>query len=352
MTDSLIVDTTRRIFQDLGDPQTVNNAADDNWQAPLWTALEEAGLTRTWVPDELGGAGASVADGFDVLKVAGNFAAAVPLAETMIAGRWLALANLAVPDGMVGVLPVRDGEAIAADGQTLTGTSRDVPFADTVARFAVIAERDGAPHVALVGRDQCQLRPGRMMKGDPKHIVVLDGATAEAIAPLPTALPDDAAALTGAAVRAVQMAGALEAVLDIAAGYAQERVAFGRPISKFQAVQHSLAQLAGESAAATTSAGAAAQALAAGDAVDDSVRVAVAAAKVRVGEAAGAGAAIGHQVLGAIGFTEEHILHRYTNRLWSWRDDFGGEAIWAVRLGRMFAGQGGDALWPAITTIG
>ena len=31
-SDSIIVDTTNRIFQDLGDPQTVNNAKDDGWK--------------------------------------------------------------------------------------------------------------------------------------------------------------------------------------------------------------------------------------------------------------------------------------------------------------------------------
>ncbi len=59
-SDNLIVDTTTRIFQDLADPQTVNLAADDAWQGELWSSLEEMGLTRTWVPDDLGGAGATI----------------------------------------------------------------------------------------------------------------------------------------------------------------------------------------------------------------------------------------------------------------------------------------------------
>jgi hypothetical protein len=31
--------------------------------------------------------------------------------------------------------------------------------------------------------------------------------------------------------------------------------------------------------------------------------------------------------------TDEHELGLYTRRLWSWRDDFGGEAEWARLLG-------------------
>ena len=51
----------------------------------------------------------------------------------------------------------------------------------------------------------------------------------------------------------------------------------------------------------------------------------------------------------AIGFTKEHVLHRYTHRLWSWRDSFGDESYWAVRLGEEIAAAGADALWPTIT---
>ena len=60
--------------------------------------------------------------------------------------------------------------------------------------------------------------------------------------------------------------------------------------------------------------------------------------------------AIAHQVLGAIGFTEEHILHRFTQRLWDWRDDFGNESEWAVELGALIAENGPDELWPLLTT--
>ena len=145
------------------------------------------------------------------------------------------------------------------------------------------------------------------------------------------------------------MAGALQAILDVAAQYSKDRTAFERPIAKFQAVQQNLAQLAGEAAAAVAAAGSAADAIARSDTFDEAVFVEVASAKIRVGEAAGDGAAIGHQVHGAIGFTLEHILHRYSRRLWSWRDDFGSEAAWAVRLGQLVAGRGADELWPTIT---
>src|SRR5437879_12423588 len=105
MSDNIIVDTATRIFGDLCEPQTVNAAEEGRWPEELWNALEESGLTLTWVPDNLGGAGAEMLDGFAVLRAAGRFAAPVPLAETLMAGWPLALAGMGGPPGPMAVAP-------------------------------------------------------------------------------------------------------------------------------------------------------------------------------------------------------------------------------------------------------
>ena len=75
-----------------------------------------------------------------------------------------------------------------------------------------------------------------------------------------------------------------------------------------------------------------------------------ASAKIRCGEAAAEGAAIAHQVHGALGFTKEHVLHRFTLRMLAWRDDFGGESHWAAALGNMVARHGADDFWPMLAS--
>ena len=92
MSDNFVAETAARIFADLADPQDINRARDDGWKAALWQALSDNGLTLAWVPEEQGGAGAELADGFAVLGVAGRYAVAVPLAETLLAG-WLLVAR-------------------------------------------------------------------------------------------------------------------------------------------------------------------------------------------------------------------------------------------------------------------
>jgi len=154
----------------------------------------------------------------------------------------------------------------------------------------------------------------------------------------------------GAAIRAQQMAGSLQSLLSLSVDYAQGREAFGRPIGKFQAIQQNLARLAGETAAATAAASSAADTIQNSEYFDSAVILEVAAAKVRTGEAATECVAIAHQVHGAIGFTAEHVLHKYTQCLFAWREDFGTETEWAVKLGLMVAANGADELWPMVAS--
>ena len=139
-------------------------------------------------------------------------------------------------------------------------------------------------------------------------------------------------------MHAGQVAGVLERCLEQSFRYATDRRQFGRPIAKFQAVQHNLAVLAGEVAAATTSADAA---VSADFPPRNRRRAYVPRGRRREGpgrpQAAGAGAGIAHQVHGAIGFTREDSLRHRTRRLWAWRDEFGPETVWAVELGRRIA---------------
>lgn len=350
MSDNIVIETAERIFADLADAQTVNSAAAADWKAPLWSALSEAGLPLAWVPEELGGAGVGLADGFGVASAAGRFAIPVPLVETMLAGWLLSRAGLASPDGPMTVAPVRpqDRVTLNADG-TLSGRARGVPFASDAQHIAALAESADGFTVALVPISACRLTRGTNLAGDATDTVTFDKARPTAVKTAPADLTPAAVMLMGAALRSLQIAGALETLLDLSVRYANERVAFEKPIAKFQAVQHNLAKLAGEVAAAVTAAGSAADALASG-APDDAVLLEVASAKIRCAEAAEKGAAIAHQVHGAIGFSKEHILHRYSLRALGWRDDFGVESYWATELGRFVAARGADELWPLVAS--
>lgn len=349
--ENIIIETAERIFADLADSQTIINAKNDTWKATVWRALEESGLTLAWVPEAQGGAGAGLDDGFGVLRAAGRAALSVPLAETMLAGWLLARGGIAAPSGMMGVAPSHPHDRITLDAAgMLNGVARKVAFAREVSHLAVVAESSHGAMIALVDAGSCQISEGENLAGDASDTVTFAKVKPLAVAPAPENVSADSLLSMGAAVRAQQMAGALETMLAISVRYSTERIAFEKQISKFQAVQHNLARLGGETAAAVAAACSAAEAVAAGSLADDAGTLEIAAAKIRCSEAAERGTGIAHQVHGAIGFTDEHVLHRLTLRPLSWRDDFGNESYWSVRLGEFVARRGADELWPLVAS--
>ena len=350
-SDSIVAATAARIFADLADPQTINAARDVRWREPLWRALSEAGLTLAWVPEHQGGAGASLAEGFAILGQAGRYALPAPLAETMLAGWLLARAAIACPAGAMTVAPVRPRERITLDADgSLNGHASGVPFAGAAEHIAVVASDTEGAEIALVRSKDCRVSDGENLAGDASGTIAFERVKPIVSARAPKGFDQSALLLMGAIVRSVEIAGALETILSLSVAYANERVAFERRIGKFQAVQQNLARLAGETAAALAAAGSAADTVAQSEIVDDSALLEAASAKIRCGEAAAEGAGIAHQVHGALGFTKEHVLHRFTLRMLAWRDDFGSESYWAAALGNMVARHGADDFWPMLAS--
>src|SRR3954470_12398190 len=157
-TENIVAETAERIFADLADAQTINNDKEGRWKAPLWQALTEAGLPLSWVPEDCGGSGASLAEGFSVLSSAGRFAVSVPLAETMLAGWLLAQASISSPEGMMTVVPAspKDRIALNADG-ALSGRARGIPFAKDAKHIVVLATGSSGISIALVEASACRI---------------------------------------------------------------------------------------------------------------------------------------------------------------------------------------------------
>jgi hypothetical protein len=134
----------------------------------------------------------------------------------------------------------------------------------------------------------------------------------------------------GALMRSIQILGAVEQMAEMCVRYAREREQFGRRIAGFQLVRTFLSDIATERAVIEA---------VVEQAISSPSRCAVAAAKVCAGTSGALACAAAHQLHGAIGTAEEHLLVWLTRRILSWRDDFGGEHEWALELGRTAIGS-------------
>jgi len=343
----LVQDQAARLFAEHAGRSVLDAAEAGTYPAGLWSAVEEAGFTLALVAEEEGGAGLEVADALRLVRLAAYHTAPVPLAETMLAAWLWSMAGGAVPAGEITLAPVRPGGSLNLRDGRIEGSAEGIPWGGRAGHcLAFAGDTAGGPLLALVPAPSLAVTGGgRNLAFEPRDRIRFAAVplSQAAIRPAPEWMGSDGLLELGAVLRAQQMVGAMQRCLDHALSYAVERVQFGRPIARFQAIQQMLAVAAGHLAAATAVADEAIDAM-----VRRDIALAASVAKARVGEAAGEVASICHQVHGAMGFTQEHPLHFATRRLWSWRDEFGGEAFWQERIGRRVCAGGGEALWPML----
>jgi acyl-CoA dehydrogenase len=311
--------------------ERVAAASRDGWDAVLWRALEDTGLTLAGSPEDAGGSGGELTAAADIAVAAGAAAAPVPLAETLAAGMLLARAGAEIPPGPLTLavaagrgVPLRrvpygrlattvavgsggPGQAAGPgpDGSGGDGSGRDGSGRDS-------SGRDG-DWLAVIARP-AQVTHGRNLAGEPRDEADPGPGTEVREAPPGTA---DYARRLLCLFRSLLIAGAAQRALDLTVAYVNEREQFGRALARFPTVQQEIARMAGEVALIS----AATQAAVAAEADHDA------------GGARGLSA-----VLAA-------------NRLWSWRDEDGTAAECFAELGRaaLGAARPGGGLWPWLT---
>jgi acyl-CoA dehydrogenase len=346
----MITESVNRMFAEMVDTKVFDAAEAGQWPEQLWRAVDEGGFTKVLVADPDDAASGKWTNAQPIFHALGFYRAPVPLAETIIASALLSQAGLPVPDGPLTVLqqdPNSGFQLTLENGRLIVdGTADAVPWARFARAIVVAGTAGGHQILGLVepAGGHYTTSEAANIAGEPRDQVRFECCPCTAYNFCENTLPAAPVTLYGALARAAMMAGAAQSALQNAVQYANERSQFGRPIGKFQAIQQSLAILAGEVSCAQSATLAACEAARAAPRFFD-----VAVAKIRAGVAAGVAANIAHQVHGAIGFTYEHSLHYATRRLWSWRAEYGAESVWAEQLGRQAIAAGGPAFWNGLT---
>jgi len=342
---AMLAETVDRLFAELmadGMP-----GADLNGLSSLWQRIEELGLLDVFLPESAGGFGGCWADACVVFNLLGLHALPLPVGETLIARKFLLEAAVHAPAGIMTVAICEDAQLRPdeAGGMSFSGKVIDVPWVGLAQHMVIACHHEGQDCLLLLAAEQgSSVKQRRNEADEPRDDVVFQEVPVVA-----AVLPDcvDRLWLYAALLRSAQISGALEATLKLTVEYVNQREQFGRPLSKFQALQHQLALLAEEAAAVKCAAMAAARTADSGDAGFE-----IAAAKLRANRAVGEATSIAHQTHGAIGFTREHHLHYWTQRLWSWRSEFGNDRYWANRLGKLILAEGREKFWVNLTVRG
>lgn len=315
----MLAHSAGQVFTALSAPAEVRRIeAGGSWET-LWSEIAAAGFADALVPEEAGGAGLNGSDVAVLLFLAGAHALPLPLGQSMIARAAAARCGLVLPEGPVAIAdhPARnEGGRIVLVDVPFGAACRHV-VAEIAGKWALLAA-DGAriERSGVHGSMSATL----IWEKDAALASDLDGAEVDWLA-------------AGAAVTAARMVGAMERALAMTVEHANQRVQFGKPIGKLQAIQQQISVMAEEVFAARMAASL-------GLALPLSHDSAVAVAKSRAGEAAATAAAVAHAVHGAIGITEEFDLQLLTRQLHEGRTQYGSERYWNCKLGRAALAKG------------
>jgi len=298
------------------------------WRA-AYQGFAELGIFGVAVPDELGGAGSTVADLAAMIDEAAAALVPGPVVTT-------ALATLLVTDtGLLEALMSGErtaGAALSADVTVVDGrASGTVEFVLGADAAGVLLLPAGDDVLLLdAGADGVSVEPLTATDFSiPLARVELDNAPAEVLPVSRQRFSDLAATLLAA-----EAAGLARWTLNTATEYAKVREQFGKPIGSFQAIKHMCAEMLLRSEQIAVAAADAAKAVAESDGSDSATQLSIAAAvAVATGiDAAKANAKDCIQVLGGIGITWEHDAHLYLRRAYGIAHFLGGSRRWVRRV--------------------
>lgn len=338
----------RRFLAEFCSAHVVRSAmADPSGYSPeLWRKMSSLGWMGINLPEQYGGAQGSFLETVALLEEMGRACVPGPyLSSTVVAGGCIAEAasgelQQAILPGLAAgeiilCLGLEEGSPVSAptfvhttatprgDGFSLSGGKMFVPFAH-LADHLLIACRtaragsgpaeapDGLTLFLLeAGSPGLQVRTLSTGCTDTLCEVVLDGVPARPVDVV--GFPGRAwpvlqnVLARGAIAKCAEMTGGAQRILDMITAYAHEREQFGRPIGSFQAIQHHCANMLVDlegcrritlDAAARVSEGGPYQAAASH-------------AKAWCNEAYRRIVALGHQILGGIGYCTEHDMPLY-----------------------------------------
>ncbi|BBY83745.1 acyl-CoA/acyl-ACP dehydrogenase [Mycolicibacterium pulveris] len=294
----------------------------------LWQNLEDTGLTRLTSAGEPDAGPAELAV---VLHALAYHACAVPIAETALLSCWLGdRAGVAMAESGPFTVALADAQRC---GKRVRGTAVDVPWARTADQVVLVARTPEGPNIGVAEPDEVEVTERQNLAGEPRDLIGFD-LPVDRFRRVDTSLVTELLR-RGAWARCVQSVGALDAAAELTLDHTRERIQFGRSLSAFQAVQQSLAQMAGEVERARASVALAVAAAADYGFGAAQTDYAVTVAKVVLGRVVRSATALAHQLHGAVGTTLEHRLWLVTMRAQSWIAEFGSPGRHARRLGRM-----------------
>ncbi|TPG32399.1 acyl-CoA dehydrogenase family protein [Mycolicibacterium hodleri] len=301
-----------------------------------WQQIRELGLVGIGVDEQDGGSGGTVDDLASLVAEFGTRGVSSPLIEASVGYSVLAEC------GRLDLLPDESDYATVAFGSSDELTA---PCAGS-ASLVLLVDDQGEVAVVGSGSGEAKIEHDTNVAGESyDRVTVTDRGDLVRLGRVDVADVRARQALLWSAA----LCGALDGTYDLTRGYVSTREQFGAPLLKIPAVAAHLATMKTQALLARTAFDRAAAAYRRAGASPAERLGAAAVARITASAAADETTRIAHQLHGAIGTTAEYDLHRFTLRLWAWRDTDLPAREWAALLGDRALTGGEQSVWASLT---
>ncbi len=252
----MLRESAERLFQDAPLLERIKQVQSKGYSEDLWRQFGELGWFSICVPEEHGGIGGGAVEAAVVLEEMGRNLVVSPFGLSALVSTQV-LVHFGSPDQREALLPpllegraqlapaIAENSVVSArrtaDGYRLSGRKTVVPFGGTATHFLVSALLDDEQAVFVVPAVTQGISVSSMISIDDAAVADID--LSDVSLPGDAVIADAHQAIRliktlGIAALAAEVAGAMQALVDMTVEYLKTRRQFDGPIGDFQALQH------------------------------------------------------------------------------------------------------------------
>ncbi|MBU8915974.1 hypothetical protein BGM25_08040 [Bacillus sp. FJAT-29953] len=342
----ILKESFEKILEDFCDNDLLKESESNGVPTQLLETLEEFGVYLIGIDEAEGGSGFEKKHGLELAIIAGNYALPIPF-TALLFRNWIAYQEKLDSKSHLSCGPFDQRIKINSEEEYLANGKIENIYGYTKGNDVLVigTNERGEEHLVLLDASQLEFKIKHNLANEPVYSFELINHSPKLVKLINPSVVNYYFSLQLLLNLAVAT-GALKKIVELTIEHANTRIQFGKPISSFQMNKNNLSIMAESVKQAEIMTRTCIESLK--DEMDQQYYLELMVAKLKVCEAINTATAIAHQIHAAMGFTQEHILHYYTRKLWSLRDEYQSESYWSQEISRFVLAEE-KGLWEIIT---
>ncbi|MEC1523215.1 acyl-CoA dehydrogenase family protein [Neobacillus niacini] len=342
----ILKESFEKILENFCDKDLLEESESKGVPKQLLDTLEEFGIYKIGIDEADGGSGFEKKHGMELAVIAGKYALPIPLTSILFSN-WVSYQEKLYSKYHLSCGPFDQKITINSDKEYLVKGKIENIYGYTKGNDILVigTNERGEDYFVLLDVSQLELQIKHNLSNEPVYSVELVNHSPKLVKPIESSVVNYYFSLQLLLNLAVAT-GALKKIVELTIEHANTRIQFGKQIGSFQMIKNNITIMAESVKQAEIMTRTCIESLK--DEMDHQYYLELMVAKLKVCEAISTAAAIAHQIHAAMGFTQEHILHYYTRKLWSLREEYQSESYWSQEIGRFILAEE-TGLWELVT---